>query len=196
MRSIFDYTWVFTVVYFGLGFFNILFAWLGLICFLIPLYGALFQGNKAFCNRYCGRGRLFDLLGGKLGLSRHRPAPLWLRSKFFRYGFLVFFMAMFFNMLWGTWLVFSSARELRVAVKLMWSFYVPWGWAAGSGAAPWSLQFSYGLYSLMLTSLLIGLGVMWLYKPRTWCVFCPMGTMTQWICKVKNGNTNEMHKKA
>ena len=40
--------------------------------------------------------------------------------------------------------------------------------------------------SLMLTSLLIGLIVMVLYKPRTWCAFCPMGTMTQSICKLKN----------
>jgi len=38
----------------------------------------------------------------------------------------------------------------------------------------------------MLTSLLIGLIVMVLYKPRTWCAFCPMGTMTQSICKLKN----------
>lgn len=25
-----------------------------------------------------------------------------------------------------------------------------------------------------------------LFKPRSWCVYCPMGTMTQLICKVKN----------
>ena len=38
----------------------------------------------------------------------------------------------------------------------------------------------------MPTSLLLGLIVMVLYKPRTWCAFCPMGTMTQGICKLKN----------
>ena len=37
----------------------------------------------------------------------------------------------------------------------------------------------------MLTSTLIGIVVMVLFKPRAWCVFCPMGTMTQLICKVK-----------
>ena len=47
-------------------------------------------------------------------------------------------------------------------------------------------QFSFGFYSLMLTSLLLDLIVMVLYKPRTWCAFCPMGTMTQGICKLKN----------
>ena len=25
-----------------------------------------------------------------------------------------------------------------------------------------------------------------LFKPRSWCVYCPMGTMTQLICKAKN----------
>ena len=50
----------------------------------------------------------------------------------------------------------------------------------------WVAQFSFGFYSLMLTSLLLGLIVMVLYKPRTWCTFCPMGTMTQGICKLKN----------
>lgn len=24
-----------------------------------------------------------------------------------------------------------------------------------------------------------------IYRPRTWCVFCPMGNMTQMICKLK-----------
>jgi len=26
-----------------------------------------------------------------------------------------------------------------------------------------------------------------LFKPRSWCVYCPMGTMTQLICKARNG---------
>ena len=42
------------------------------------------------------------------------------------------------------------------------------------------------LYSVMLTSTVLGLITMVLYKPRSWCVYCPMGTMTQLICKVKD----------
>ena len=37
-----------------------------------------------------------------------------------------------------------------------------------------------------LSDPVLGLTVMVLYKPRTWCTFCPMGTMTQGICKLKN----------
>ena len=43
----------------------------------------------------------------------------------------------------------------------------------------------------MLTSPVLGLLTMVLFKPRSWCVYCPMGTMTQLICKAKNKITPE-----
>ena len=114
----YDYLWIASLTYLVLGFFNILFAWLGLLCFFIPLIISLVKGNKGYCNRYCGRGQLFGLLGGQFGLSRKRDIPAWMKSKGFRYGFLIFFLVMFLQMLWNTWLVFSGARELRQAVTL------------------------------------------------------------------------------
>ena len=50
----YDYLWVYAIIYFALGFFNILFAWLGMIDFLLPLFLAIFDGNKFFCNHLCG----------------------------------------------------------------------------------------------------------------------------------------------
>lgn len=186
-QHLYDYLWIWSLIYFALGFFNILFAWLGMIDFLLPIFLAAFGGNKFFCNHLCGRGQLFNKLGGELKCSRSKPAPKWLRSKFFRYGFLVFFLVMFGNIIFQTWLVGSGAENLREAIKLFWTFRVPWGWTYTEGTvAPWVAQFSFGFYSLMLTSLLIGLIAMLLYRPRTWCAFCPMGTMTQSICKIKN----------
>lgn len=58
----YDYLWIFSIVYFALGFFNIIFAWLGMICFILPLLFAVFKGNKHFCNRYCDRGQLLGLI--------------------------------------------------------------------------------------------------------------------------------------
>ena len=62
-----------------------------------------------------------------------------------------------------------------------------------AGMVPdWVAQYSFGFYSLMLTSLLLGLIMMVLYKPRSWCTFCPMGTMTQGICKLgSRGETQD-----
>ena len=186
-RHWYDYLWIYTILYFALGFFNILFAWLGMVDFLLPLALAAFGGNKFFCNRLCGRGQLFTVLGRRLHPKGGRPAPRWLSSRAFRYGFLVFFLAMFGNMVFQTYLVFAGARSLREAVTLLWTFRVPWGWTYTAGAVPaWVAQFSFGFYSLMLTSLLLGLAVMALYRPRTWCAFCPMGTMTQGICRLRS----------
>ena len=60
-----DFLWIAELGYLCLGFFNILFAWLGMLFFCIPLFIAIFGGSKAYCNRYCGRGQLFGLLWRK-----------------------------------------------------------------------------------------------------------------------------------
>ena len=112
----YDYLWIWTILYFALGFFNILFAWLGMIDFLVPLIIAILGGNKSFCNRYCGRGQLFGVCGG---CSRHARAPKWISSKWFRYGFLVFFLSMFGSMIFLTYLVAAGAANLREAIKLL-----------------------------------------------------------------------------
>lgn len=182
----YTYLWIFSSVYLVLGLFNILFAWLGMICFITPLAIAIVRGNKAYCNRYCGRGQLFGLLGGRLGLSRNRKPPRFLSSKWFRYGFLAFFMTMFFLILYNTYLVFAGA-PLREAVTLLWVFRLPWQWTNTATVSPWIAQFAFGFYGVMLTSTVLGLITMVLYRPRSWCAYCPMGTMTQGICKLKSG---------
>ena len=182
----YDYLWILELVYFSLGFFNILFAWLGLCMFLIPLFLALAGWDKAYCNRYCGRGQLFALLGANAGLSHWRNVPAWLRSNVFRYGFLLFFMLMFANMLHTTWLVYSGAENLKQFVTLLWTFKLPWHWAYSGNVTPWIAQFAFGFYSVMMTSTVLGILSLLLWKPRSWCVYCPMGTMTQTICRIKH----------
>lgn len=185
-RNWYDYLWIWSIIYFSLGFFNILFAWLGMIDFLLPLLFATFGGNKWFCNHMCGRSQLFVVLGKKMKCSRNRPTPKWMYSGYFRYGFLLFFLTMFGIMLLQTYQVFSGASTLKKAVKLLWTFRLPWEWAySGSLFPDWVAQFGYGFYSVMLTSAIIGLAMMLLYRERSWCAFCPMGTMTQGICKIK-----------
>lgn len=188
----YDYLWVVSALYLILGIFNILFAWLGLLCFIIPLLIAAIGGSKAYCNRYCGRGQLFQMIGGRLGLSRKCDVPAWLRSKWFRYGFLTFFMAMFISMIVTTVLVFQGIRDMNQIVTLLWTIKLPWHWVDISGVTPWIAQFAFGFYSVMLTSTVLGLITMLLFKPRSWCVYCPMGTMTQGICYIKNRKEGEI----
>ncbi len=179
-----NYLWIASATYLILGFFNILFAWLGMICFITPLTIALFTGNKGYCHKYCGRGQLLAKLGTKI--SRDKPMPQFMRTSYFRYGFLIFFMTMFFYMVFITQQVFTGAVDLAEIVTLLWTFEVPWAFANATHVTPWITQYAFGFYSVMVTSTLIGIVTMILYKPRSFCVYCPMGTMTQGICKLKN----------
>lgn len=181
----YDYLWITSAAYLILGFFNILFAWLGLICFATPLIISIVKGNKAYCNKYCGRGQLFALLGGRLGLSRKKAPPQFLSAPWFRYGFLAFFMTMFGLMLFSTYLVVAGASSLKEVVTIFWVWGVPWTWTNTSAVPDGVAQFAFGFYSVMLTSTLLGMITMILFQPRSWCVYCPMGTMTQGICKIK-----------
>ncbi|WP_346871401.1 4Fe-4S binding protein [Clostridium sp. UBA5119] len=185
-KHLYEYLWILSSLYLILGLFNILFAWLGLICFIVPLLISIVKGNKGYCNKYCGRGQLLDLLGNKLKLSRNKPMPKFLKSKYFRYGFLIFFLTMFINMLFNTYFVFQGTKTLKEVLTILWTFKLPWNFTDLSYVSPWIAQFSFGFYSLMLTSTLLGIITMALYKPRSWCVYCPMGTMTQGICIIKD----------
>lgn len=181
-----DYLWIASAIYLILGFFNILFAWIGLLCFIIPLIISLTGGGKTYCNSYCGRGQLFEILGTKLKLSRNKSIPKFLKTKWFRYGFLIFFFTMFGNMLFSTYLVFAGTNSMKEIVTLLWTFKMPWNWVNTSIVSPWIAQFAFGFYSVMITSTILGGVTMALYKPRSWCVYCPMGTMTQGISTIKH----------
>ena len=41
-----EYLWIASMLYLFLGLFHILFAWLGLICFLVPLLLAVGKGDR------------------------------------------------------------------------------------------------------------------------------------------------------
>ena len=181
----YSFLWIAELLYIGLGLFNILFAWLGMIFFVTPLAIAISGGGKTYCNHFCGRGQLFKILGEKFKLSRKKPPPKFLRSVWFRYAFLAFFMTMFALMLFSTYRVFTGL-PLKQAVTLLWVFKLPWQWADVGAVAPWFAQFAFGFFGVMLTSTVLGLTTMVLFRPRSWCVYCPMGTMTQGICLLKN----------
>lgn len=44
----YDYMWIVSVLYIALGFFNIMFAWLGMLCFITPLLISVIGKNKAY----------------------------------------------------------------------------------------------------------------------------------------------------
>lgn len=59
------------------------------------------------------RGQLLNVLGNNLKLSRNKDIPKFLKTKWFRYGFLMFFMSMFVVILFNTYLVFKDEKFTR-----------------------------------------------------------------------------------
>lgn len=113
--------------------------------------------------------------------------PRWMKSRAFRYGFLIFFLVMFLQMLWNTYLVFAGVQDLRQAVTLLWTFRLPWHWAyRGTIVHMGVAQFAFGFYSVTLASTVLGLITTALFKPRSWCGYCPIGVVTRLICRVRN----------
>ena len=49
-----DYLWLVSATYFTLGFFNIVFAWLGVICFMIPLFMAVSEAARDIATTIVG----------------------------------------------------------------------------------------------------------------------------------------------
>lgn len=97
-------------------------------------------------------------------------------------------MTMFGTMLAYTIFVFKGAGNLKEIVTILWTFKVPWTFAyKGTVISDGIAQFAFGMYSIMLTSSILGFITMLLYRPRSWCTYCPMGTMTQGISKLKKG---------
>jgi len=84
-------------------------------------------------------------------------------------------------------MVFAGARDLKEVVTVLWTIKLPWNWTNTSMVSPWIAQFAFGFYSIMLTSTILGILTMIFFKPRSWCVYCPMGTMTQGISMLKYG---------
>lgn len=94
-------------------------------------------------------------------------------------------MTMFGLMIFSTYKVFTGA-PLKQVVTLLWTFKLPWEWAKVDMVAPWIAQFAFGFFSVMMTSTVLGLITMVLFRPRSWCVYCPMGTMTRGICMLRH----------
>lgn len=147
----YDHLWAALIVSLVLPFFNIHFVWLSLLFMAAPIVVTLITRNKIYCNRFCGRGQLYQTLGGRLGISLKRPPPKFLRARWFRIGVVAVFAAQFGLMTYS----------------------------AATGAA----DFAPELHWAMLMTTALGIATMLVFRPRSWCVYCPMGTVTQEMCR-------------
>ena len=182
-----DWLWTALVVFLALSIYNALFAWLALLFMALPLLFTLFGGNKAFCNKYCPRGQFYQFVGGKLKATLGRKPPAFFRARWFRYAVVVLFAVKFTFTLYGT---FTATAEASSYANRSLSVFMDKPWTAGESflASPASIHFAFAMADFMLGLTGVGLLIMFLYRPRTWCVICPMGTVTQVMCRIRHRN--------
>ncbi len=180
MRSFFkNNLYIFTLLFFLLGLFNMLFAWLGTICMVLPFVLLKRDQKKTWCHKHCPRADLFTTLLKNNPLGK-RPIPQWIRSEKTKTFFLRFFLLNIFFMTMSTFGVLSSRIAPMEYLRFFIAFRVPFTipQMVELSAAPWLLHLSYRFFSMFFTTTFVGLIMGLFYQPRTWCVVCPVSTLS------------------
>lgn len=151
------YGWLFTVI---VAFGGLYEPKLGLlvIFIMIGLTVTSFFDGRYWCGNICPHGSLFDTI--MMQTSRNRKIPEILKSKKFILGFFVFFMVNF-------------TRKV-LAVSKLW------------GAYNFFDKLGFVFVTTYLMVLVVGGAAAFIITPRTWCQFCPMGTMQKLSYKLGN----------
>lgn len=168
------------VAYFTLGLVNIHLALLGFLCILLPFVLLYRSGKKTWCQGYCPRASLFT------ALTRRRPwksrrIPALIRDKDLHLFVLIYFGINIFFIIMSTLAVASGRmypmEYLRFYIMIPLPGPLPnlLDWAP---EISWLTHLSYRVYSMMFTSTVIGFVLAWIYRPRTWCVICPVGNLS------------------
>lgn len=179
--------YLFTITFFGLGFVNIHFSLLGIICMTLPIILLLKDRKKTWCQSYCPRASLYTTCGKtKKWASRNTP-------RFFIKGNMKWIMLAYFgvSLLFIIMSTLGVARGMRPAMEyLRFLILIPLPFKIPQlfdimDLAPWLTHLSYRFYSMMMTTTFLGLLLAMVYKPRTWCTICPIATASDVILKYR-----------
>lgn len=181
------YSYLFTISFFILGIFNIIFAWIGFFCLIMPFVFVIKNKEKTWCKNYCPRSNLFNRVFSIMGLKR--SAPKWLVNGNGKRIMLTYFLINFSMICLSTLMVFLDKRDPVEKVKFLLAFQLPWNMPnlLDVGIMPdWVVHLGFRVYSMMFTTISIGLLLGFLYKARTWCAICPMGTLSSMALEKQN----------
>lgn len=185
------YLFVITLLFFALGFVNIIFAWLGLVCLIMPFVLLAKDRKKTWCQKYCPRSSLFTVLFQGRSLTG-RTGPDWLVKGKGRWIVLIYFC---FNLFVITMSTFRVSRGLMAPfrhIRFLIAVVLPWKMpqALNFGPIPdWALHLSFRIYSMMFTTVVLGIVLGWLFYPRTWCRVCPVNTLSDVV--LSKGNSRQ-----
>ncbi len=179
------YLYVFTLIYFLLGFVNIHLALLGVFCMIIPFVLVLRDRRKTWCTAYCPRASFFSLIGNRKK-RKVRTLPKFIVNGNLKDILLIYFIL---NLSFVTMSTIGVAtgmilpmKYLRFLIVFPLPFQMP-QLVELMNFVPWLTHLSYRIYSVMMTSTVLGLILSQIYKSRSWCVVCPISTLSDRMLK-------------
>lgn len=182
-----DKLYIVTILFFTLGFFNIIFAWLGFACMIIPFVLLARNGKKTWCQNYCPRAHFFTFLFKNKSI-KGKTLPKWLTNGDGRWFFLTYFSLNLFILIMSTIMVFKGRIAPMEKVRFMIAFKLPWNipQLLNINSIPdWAVHLSFRVYSMMFTTTVIGMVLGLIYMPRTWCTICPINTISDLAINIK-----------
>ncbi len=173
------------LAFFTLGLVNIHTALAGFLCMFLPFFLLFRERDKVWCKHYCPR---IDLMKAAKKASRTKSRAL--PPAFFRwdlpFAFLTYFAASLLLIAGSTLRVAMGAMDPMEELRFLVAFPLPspipqlLSWSPG---IPWLTHLAYRLYSMMMTTTVLGLLISLFYKPRSWCQACPIGTLSDMALK-------------
>lgn len=169
--------WI-TILFFALGLIHISLSLIGILCFVIPFIQYRKYNDKVWCKYYCPRAGYFEKIISKL--SRRKKIPTHIDIRKIKKGVLYYFGINLFFALMSTLMVTLGKIDPIEQVRFLIIFGMPFDLyqLLELNLPANMIHFSYRVYSMMFSSVIIGslLGIF--YQPRTWCSICPINTLT------------------
>jgi hypothetical protein len=169
---------IFTILFFMLGFVNIYFSYLALGCMILPFILLTGKKKNVWCHGICPRADYLSLFRFfNLGFK----APKWLFSEKMKNNIFMYFCLNLMFITMSTIMVASGNMAPIDKVRLFIAFQLPWDMPqllVLQYYNPLLEHIAFRLYSLMLSSTILGTLLAVVYKPKTWCVVCPVKTLS------------------
>jgi hypothetical protein len=176
MKTNSRYLFIITILYFTLPFISIIAAISAVLCIGLPFVLYSKENKNVWCKSYCPRSSFFMVVGRKRDHYKMVPS-------IFTNGKLQSILLVYLTLN----LIFISGSTLQVAMQNMEMmpylrlfivvklFPIP---QLLSLPLPfWLIHLSYRLYSMMLSSTLLGVAFALLYRQRAWCTVCPINSV-------------------
>lgn len=170
--------WIFTAAYFVLAFVNIQFGLLAILCMITPFILLWRDRRKTWCQAYCPRASLLTRFSPQK--TKASPVPKWLTSDRTKRYIVNYFIFNITIMMLSTTMVALGKMAPMLMPRFMILFPIPTELPQliVLSTPAWLMHLSYRLFSMMMTTTVVGLILAWLYRSRTWCAICPIATLS------------------